>query len=64
MRHAIADTVTVLALTVLAYLLLVCVPAVTHGMFDPPAQNNGYSPYTMFQRCHAAQFHIPDTGCQ
>lgn len=26
---------------------------------QPGANNNHYSPYSMYQRCHPAQFHIP-----
>jgi hypothetical protein len=52
-----------LALTVFTYAALFVLPAITTGMLQQPAQNNGYSPYTMFQRCHPAQFNIPAGNC-
>ena len=50
-------------LAAFAYAALYLLPAITAGLLAQPVQDNGYSPYSMFQRCHAAQFHIPTERC-
>jgi hypothetical protein len=54
---------SIVAASALAYFLLVlCNPiqfAVT-DLMQPGANDNGYSPYSMVERCHPpSEFHIP-----
>lgn len=51
----------VLALAVFFYVGWFCNPIqfVIHDLASPGANNNAYSPYTTYQRCHPAEFNIP-----
>jgi hypothetical protein len=46
----------------LAYWLLVLCNPIQFAVADllqPGANDNGYSPYSMVERCHPSEFHIP-----
>jgi hypothetical protein len=64
-QAGVASMVTKLAkvgaIAVAFYLLVMCNPIqfAIADMLQTGANDNGYSPYTMYERCHPAQFHIP-----
>lgn len=51
-----------LVVVVLSYIAVTLTATLTPAIQDlgSVAADNGYSPYSMYQRCHPAQFHIPD----
>jgi uncharacterized protein HemY len=55
---------TVAFLSVLFYVLLYLVPAVVHTLTQPPAEQSGYCPYTLYQQYHPTQFDIPEGVCK
>jgi hypothetical protein len=59
-RYAIRFS-KVIGIAVAFYLLVICSPIqfAIADIAQPGANNNGDSPYSMYERCHPQQFHIP-----
>jgi hypothetical protein len=55
---------TVAFLAVLFYVLLYLVPAVIHTLTQPPVEQNGQCPYSLYQQYHPTQFDIPAGSCR
>jgi hypothetical protein len=62
-RRIVVPVAEVIVVTVFTHFSLFCVPAITHAWWEPGPNNEGYSPYPRYERCHSQQFNIAPQTC-